>query len=154
MIPGSWDRAPHRAPCSLGSLLLPPPLSLLVFPLWLCLSVKQINKILKKDKRKCKLKLQWDITHLLERLRLKKTGHTKCWHKCGETRAVPEDMVWPLWKRFLKTGAYHMTPPLQYYALLTRKGNISPDKQCHPNVHTSFISNSPKLETVHISINR
>ena len=23
MIPGSWDQTPHRAPCSLGSLLLP-----------------------------------------------------------------------------------------------------------------------------------
>uniref|UniRef100_A0A452UL70 Disco interacting protein 2 homolog C n=1 Tax=Ursus maritimus TaxID=29073 RepID=A0A452UL70_URSMA len=26
MIPGSWDRVPHRAPCSVGSLLLPLPL--------------------------------------------------------------------------------------------------------------------------------
>ena len=28
MIPGSWDRAPHWAPCSVGSLLLPLPLPL------------------------------------------------------------------------------------------------------------------------------
>ena len=26
MIPASWDRVPHRAPCSAGSLLLPLPL--------------------------------------------------------------------------------------------------------------------------------
>ena len=32
-IPGSWDRALRRAPCSAGSLLLPLPLPLLVFPL-------------------------------------------------------------------------------------------------------------------------
>jgi len=37
MIPGSWDGAPRRAPCSAGSLLLPLPLPLLVFPLS-CLS--------------------------------------------------------------------------------------------------------------------
>ncbi|XP_034860470.1 60S ribosomal protein L10a-like [Mirounga leonina] len=42
MIRGSWDRAPHPAPCSAGNLLLPLPLPLLVFPLSLCLS--QINK--------------------------------------------------------------------------------------------------------------
>ena len=28
MIPASWDRVPHRAPCSAGSLLLPLPGSL------------------------------------------------------------------------------------------------------------------------------
>nr|XP_045726523.2 acyl-coenzyme A thioesterase 9, mitochondrial-like [Mirounga angustirostris] len=39
VIPGSWDRAPHWAPCSMGSLLLPLPLPLLVFPLSLCLSL-------------------------------------------------------------------------------------------------------------------
>ena len=34
MIPGSWDRAPHGAPCLAGSLLLPLPLPLpLLFPL-------------------------------------------------------------------------------------------------------------------------
>ena len=34
MIPGSWDRAPSRALCSAGSLLLPlPPLYLLVLAL-------------------------------------------------------------------------------------------------------------------------
>jgi len=36
-ISGSWDRAPHRAPCSAESLLLPLPLPLLVFPLSLSL---------------------------------------------------------------------------------------------------------------------
>jgi len=40
MIPRSWDQAPHWAPCSAGSLLLPLPLPLLVCPLSLCLSVK------------------------------------------------------------------------------------------------------------------
>ena len=55
MIPGSWDRAPHRAPCSEGSLLLPLPLPLLVFPLSLSLSLCQkINKIFKKKKRRKK----------------------------------------------------------------------------------------------------
>ena len=38
MIPGSWDRAPHRTPCSVGSLLLPLPLLLLLLVLMLSLS--------------------------------------------------------------------------------------------------------------------
>ena len=33
MILGSWDPAPHQAPCSARSLLLPLTLPLLVFPL-------------------------------------------------------------------------------------------------------------------------
>ena len=37
MIPGSFDWAPCRAPCSVGSLLLP---LLLAFTLYLCLSLK------------------------------------------------------------------------------------------------------------------
>ena len=36
MISGSWDRAPHVAPCLAGSLLLPFPLLLPVFLLSLC----------------------------------------------------------------------------------------------------------------------
>jgi len=40
----------HRAPCSVGSLLIPLPLPLLVFLLLLALC--QINKIFKKKKRK------------------------------------------------------------------------------------------------------
>ena len=43
MIPESWGRAPHQASCSVGSLLLPLPLPLLVFLshyVYLC----QINK--------------------------------------------------------------------------------------------------------------
>jgi len=40
MIPGSWDRVPHRAPCLAESLLLPVPLPLLVFPLSVSLSLK------------------------------------------------------------------------------------------------------------------
>ena len=42
MISGSWDRAPHRAPCSVGSLLLsrPLPASLPACALCLSLSVK------------------------------------------------------------------------------------------------------------------
>ena len=39
VIPGSWDGAPHRAPCSAGRLLLSLPLPLLVFPLLLRLSL-------------------------------------------------------------------------------------------------------------------
>ena len=52
MISGSWDRALRRAPCSLGSLLLPlslpaaPPACTLIYSL--SLSVKEVNKILKK----------------------------------------------------------------------------------------------------------
>ena len=42
MIPGSWDQAPRWAPCSVGSLLVPP------LSLCLSLSLKLINKILKK----------------------------------------------------------------------------------------------------------
>jgi len=40
MIPGSWDQAPHRAPCSAGSLLLPLPLLLPLLVLSLSLSNK------------------------------------------------------------------------------------------------------------------
>ena len=39
MILEFWDRAPHRVPCSAGSLLLPLPLPLLVFPLSLAVSI-------------------------------------------------------------------------------------------------------------------
>ena len=46
MIRGSWDRVPHRAPCSVGNLPLSLPLALhwLVLSLAICLSVCQINK--------------------------------------------------------------------------------------------------------------
>ena len=44
MVPGSWDRAPHRAPCSAGSLLLPPPLPATLPTCALSLSLCQINK--------------------------------------------------------------------------------------------------------------
>ena len=47
MILGSWDRVLCRAPCSVGSLLLPPPL-LLPLPV---LSLCQINKIIFSKKR-------------------------------------------------------------------------------------------------------
>ncbi|XP_064427490.1 nucleic acid dioxygenase ALKBH1 isoform X1 [Mirounga angustirostris] len=62
MIPGSWDRAPHRAPCSAGSLLLPLPLPLLVFLLSLSLTISlcQTNKkkkILKKKKKREKTQI-------------------------------------------------------------------------------------------------
>ena len=47
MMPGSWDRAPHQAPCSVGSLFLP--FFLLIVSLSLYLS--QINKNFKKEKK-------------------------------------------------------------------------------------------------------
>ena len=47
MIPRSWDRALHRAPCSVGSLPLPLPL-----PCSGSISVSQINKIFKKGGKK------------------------------------------------------------------------------------------------------
>ena len=47
MISRSWDWAPHWAPCSVGSLLLPLPLP---FPELCSLSLFQINKIFKKEK--------------------------------------------------------------------------------------------------------
>ena len=40
MVPGSWDRAPHQAPCSLGSLLVPLSLLLPMYALSLSLSAK------------------------------------------------------------------------------------------------------------------
>ena len=46
MIPESWDRVLHQAPCSVGSLLL----SLLSTLLTLSLSLSQINKILKNQR--------------------------------------------------------------------------------------------------------
>ena len=49
MIPGSWNQVLHRAPCSVGSLLLLPP----AYTCELCLS--QINKIFKKIKIKNKV---------------------------------------------------------------------------------------------------
>ena len=50
MILGSWDRAPHWGPCSVGSLLLPLPLPL---PTDCGLPpLSQVNKILKKKKKK------------------------------------------------------------------------------------------------------
>jgi len=50
-ILGSWDQAPHWAPCSAGSLLLPLPFPLLVF--LLSLSLCQINKKILKKKEFC-----------------------------------------------------------------------------------------------------
>ena len=50
LIPGSWDLALLWAPCSAGSLLLPLPLPLLVFPLAVSLYQKQPNKKLLKNK--------------------------------------------------------------------------------------------------------
>ena len=44
MILGSWDRAPHHAPCSAGSLLSTLPLPL---PPAHALALSEINKILK-----------------------------------------------------------------------------------------------------------
>ena len=62
MIPGSWDQAPHQAPCSVGSQLLPFPLPLLRHVLFLfltyalslshMLALSQINKIFLKRKEK------------------------------------------------------------------------------------------------------
>ena len=40
MISGSWDPAPHWAPCSVGSLLLPLSFLLLILFLFLSLSNK------------------------------------------------------------------------------------------------------------------
>ena len=47
MILGSWGPVPHLAPCSVGSLLLPPPLSLPLLMLSLPFSLSQINKFKK-----------------------------------------------------------------------------------------------------------
>ena len=47
VIPGSWDRVLHQGTCSVGSLLLPLPMSL---PL--CVPHEQINKIFFKNKIK------------------------------------------------------------------------------------------------------
>lgn len=57
MIPGvlgSWDQAPHWAPCSAGSLHLPLPqlLPLLVLSLCFSLSLSQIKSFLKKGIRR------------------------------------------------------------------------------------------------------
>ena len=53
MIPGSWDRALHQAPCSAGSLFFPFPLPLptphLCF--FLSLSNEWVKKILKKKEK-------------------------------------------------------------------------------------------------------
>jgi len=51
MIPESWDRAPHWAPCSTGSLLLPLPLPAASPACTLSLCQKYI-KSLKKNKNK------------------------------------------------------------------------------------------------------
>jgi len=55
MIPESWNQVPHRAPCSVGSLLLslPLPLSRLVLAcLFACArSLWQIDKIFQKKKK-------------------------------------------------------------------------------------------------------
>ena len=72
MISGSWDRAPHRALCSAGSLLLP--LSLpAALPTCDSLSLCQINKLKKKkksfhDQKKwfCRVKVQTKTIELHE----------------------------------------------------------------------------------------
>ena len=48
MILGSWNQAPHQAPCSAGSLLLHLPLSAAASAYALSFSLCQINKIFKK----------------------------------------------------------------------------------------------------------
>jgi len=50
MIPGSWDRAPHWAPCSAESLLLPFPLPAALPTCALCLCQIKKKKSLKKIK--------------------------------------------------------------------------------------------------------
>ena len=45
MISGSWDLAPHQAPCSAGSLFLSLPLSLPLLSLSLSLTNKQIKSL-------------------------------------------------------------------------------------------------------------
>jgi len=52
MIPESWDRVPHRAPSSAGSLLLPLTLSPLMLFLSRLLSSKKIKYFFKKLKKK------------------------------------------------------------------------------------------------------
>lgn len=47
-VPGSWDRAPRRAPCSAGSLLLPLPLRPRPGSCSLSSSCKEVNKIFPK----------------------------------------------------------------------------------------------------------
>jgi len=61
MIPGSWDRALHRAPYSAKSLLLPLPLPLLM----LARSLSEINKSLKKKKKRCFLLLMFSSLRIL-----------------------------------------------------------------------------------------
>ena len=58
VIPGSWDRVPHRAPCSAGSLLLPLPLPTAPPACGLSHSpsVIQIDKIFKKEDKEQKIK--------------------------------------------------------------------------------------------------
>jgi len=54
MIPESWDQAPHQAPWSAGSLLLPLPLPAALPACTLSLCQINKNKILKKKKKKFK----------------------------------------------------------------------------------------------------
>ena len=58
MIPGSWDRDPHQAPCSAGSLPLPLPLPLpllMLSPLLFLAKAKALGKQLSCTQNKGKL---------------------------------------------------------------------------------------------------
>ena len=69
MISGSWDRAPCRAPCSVGSLLLPLPLTF--SPIMLFLSFFLSGKLIKSLKNICCLKESHFKYNYISRLKVK-----------------------------------------------------------------------------------
>lgn len=110
---------------------------------------------------KCKIKPQWHTTmHTLEQIKWERL--TKCSQGCGANDTLipcwcEDKVVQPLLANSRQHHKYTPTtqpshsPPRH---LSWRNGNIYPYKELFMNVHSSFIYNHQKLETIQTAINK
>ena len=116
---------------------------------------------------KCKLKLQW--AYLSEWLKLKISDSIKCWWEYRETGLFVHcwwecKIVQPLWNVFQSAILFNGSLKKAKHTLTRQPSNHTPGHLSQRNenahacrnvytiVHSSFVCNSPKLETTQISI--